>query len=83
MDIPALLQSHIYTAIELGSVVDGETTVVVGGGYAFGGTIARVISVAAHYGALAVLVILVAGIVIFAVHRWRGGHASTVGLGQP
>lgn len=58
-------------------------TVFSGLGYAFGRAIARVIGVAAHYEAWAVLVILVVGIVMFAVHRWRRGHARTVGLGQP
>lgn len=31
MDLPTLLKSHVYTAILLGSVVEGETTVVLGG----------------------------------------------------
>ncbi len=31
MDIPGLLNSHVYTAIFLGSLVEGETTVVLAG----------------------------------------------------
>lgn len=31
MDVPTLLKSHVYTAIILGSVVEGETTVVLAG----------------------------------------------------
>lgn len=31
MDISALLQSHVYTAILLGSILEGETTVVLAG----------------------------------------------------
>ena len=31
MDVSALLQSHVYTAVFLGSLVEGETTVVLAG----------------------------------------------------
>ena len=49
-------------------------TVFAGLGYAFGNAIARVIGVAAHYEALAVLVILLLGVAVFSVHRWRLGR---------
>lgn len=47
-------------------------------GYAFGNAIARVIGVAAHYEALAVLAILLLGMAVFGVHSWRRGrlHAT-------
>lgn len=49
-------------------------TVFAGLGYAFGNAIARVIGVAAHYEALAVLLILLLGVAVFSVHRWRRGR---------
>ena len=49
-------------------------TVFAGLGYAFGNAIARVIGVAAHYEALAVLAILLLGVAAFSVHRWRRGR---------
>ena len=58
-------------------------TVFAGLGYAFGNTIARVIGVAAHYEALAVLAILLLGIVAFGVHRWRRSRARTRPSGPP
>lgn len=67
MDLSALLKSHVYTAILLGSVVEGETTVVLAG-------------FAAHQGyAPWWAVTLLAAVVNFgldqgyyAVGRWRG-----------
>lgn len=67
MAIVALLHSHIYAAI----------------GHAFGHAIAREVGVAAHYEALARLVILLLGIVVFSVHRWRCGRAPTTQSQQP
>ena len=58
-------------------------TVFAGLGYAFGNAIARVIGVAAHYEALAVLAILLLGIVAFGAHRWRRSRARTTLSGPP
>ena len=58
-------------------------TVFAGLGYAYGNAIARVIGVAAHYEALAVLVILLLGIVMFSVHYRRRGHARTMQSERP
>ncbi|HWS05133.1 MAG TPA: DedA family protein [Burkholderiaceae bacterium] len=67
MDIPTLLHTHVYTAIVLGSLVEGETTVVLAG-------------FAAHQGyAPWWAVTLLAAVVnfawdqaLFALGRWRG-----------
>lgn len=67
MDISALLHTHVYTAIVLGSLVEGETTVVLAG-------------YAAHQGyAPWWAVTLLAAVVnfawdqtLFALGRWRG-----------
>jgi membrane protein DedA with SNARE-associated domain len=58
----------------LGAVV--WATLFAGLGYGFGNTIARVIGVAAHYEALAVLVIVSLGLVVFGLHRWRRGRGA-------
>lgn len=67
MDISALLRTHVYAAIVLGSLVEGETTVVLAG-------------FAAHQGyapwwavtLLAAAVNLVLDQALFALGRWRG-----------
>jgi membrane protein DedA with SNARE-associated domain len=58
-------------------------TVFAGLGYAFGNAIARVIGVATHYEALAVLGILLLGVSVFTVHRWRSGRARTMQSERP
>lgn len=52
-------------------------SVFAGLGYAFGNAIARVIGVAVHYEALAVVAILLLGIAALAIHRWRRGRVRT------
>lgn len=56
----------------LGAVV--WATAFAGLGYAFGNAIARVIGVAAHYEALAVLAILLLGSMAYGIARWRRGR---------
>lgn len=46
-------------------------TVFAGLGYAFGNAIARVIGMAAHYEALAVIVIVLMGAAAYIIRRWR------------
>ena len=58
-------------------------TVFAGLGYAFGNAIARVIGVAAHYEALAMLGILLLGVLVFGIHRWRRSRARTALSGPP
>ena len=58
-------------------------TVFAGLGYAFGNVIARVIGVAVHYEALAVLGILLLGMAVFSVHCWRRSRARTTLSGPP
>lgn len=58
-------------------------TVFAGLGYAFGNAIARVIGVATHYEGLAVLGILLLGVSVFTVHRWRRGRARTTQSERP
>lgn len=67
MDIAGLLQEHLYTAVVLGSVLEGETTVVLAGYAAHQG-----------YAPLPVVMALAAGmnflldLTWFTLGRWRG-----------
>lgn len=68
MDITALLDKHVYTAIVLGSLVEGETTVVLAGFAAHQGY--------AHWWAVTLLAAAVNFAwdqALFALGRWRGG----------
>lgn len=67
LDISSLLKDHVYAAIALGSLIEGETTVVLAG-------------FAAHQGyapwwkvtALAALINFVLDQIYYALGRWRG-----------
>ena len=76
MTLAALIQTYGYVVIFLGVLIEGETTLILGGfmahqGYLFGRTLSSTVGPLRHYEFTVLGLLVIAGAITWAFYRYR------------